>query len=201
MHNIPLRMKACYSEGEQIEMQNKANGTDGNLVNGKSMKANNKHNYSKNESNTNTSKNGNSKIIPLKEHTSDRTVEPKRKKVRGGSYGSKLEMDDRIFITVNSVSRFIKVRDIQCIKAEKDYTYICTVDDKKLLVLRPMIEWEERLPSKYFARIHRSTIVNLELIEKVEKWFNYSYHVYLKNIDEPFQMSRRYALKLKERFR
>ena len=195
-------MKANNSEGEQIEMQNKANGTDGHMLNGKSMKANNKHNsYSKNESHANAAKHGNSRIIPLKEHTSNRPVERKAKRSRTGSYGSKLEMDDRIFITVNSISRFIKVRDIQCIKAEKDYTYICTVDDKKLLVLRPMIEWEERLPVKYFARIHRSTIVNLELIEKVEKWFNYSYHVYLKNIDEPFQMSRRYALKLKERFR
>ena len=195
-------MKAGNFEGEQIEMQNKANGTDGNLVSEKPMKANNKHNnYSKNEENTNASKGGDSKIIPLKNHTSNRTLERKQRKSRGGSYGSKLDMDDRIFITVNSISRFIKVRDIQCIKAEKDYTYICTIDDKKLLVLRPMIEWEERLPVKYFARIHRSTIVNLELIEKVEKWFNYSYHVYLKNIDEPFQMSRRYAVKLKERFR
>jgi DNA-binding LytR/AlgR family response regulator len=183
-------------------MQNKASGADVHLVSEKSMKANNKHNsYSKNEQNANTPKNEDSKIIPLRDHTSNRSVEKKQRKLRRGTYGSKLEMDDRIFITVNSISRFIKVHDIQCIKAEKDYTYICTVDDKKLLVLRPMIEWEERLPSKYFARIHRSTIVNLELIEKVEKWFNYSYHVYLKNIDEPFQMSRRYALKLKERFR
>ncbi len=183
-------------------MHIKANGTDGNLANGKSMKPNNKHdNYDKHESNANTAKHGSSRIIPLKEHTSNRPAERKEKKSRANSYGPKLDMEDRIFITVNSISRFIKVRDIQCIKAEKDYTYICTIDDKKLLVLRPMIEWEERLPAKYFARIHRSTIVNLELIEKVEKWFNYSYHVYLKNIDEPFQMSRRYALKLKERFR
>lgn len=183
-------------------MHNKANGTQVELINSKTMRANNKHNsYSKNDMNDNATKQGSSRIIPLKEHTSNRPLERKEKKSRSSSYGSKLDMDDRIFITVNSVSRFIKVRDIQCIKAEKDYTYICTVDDKKLLVLRPMIEWEGRLPVKYFARIHRSTIVNLELIEKVEKWFNYSYHVYLKNVDEPFQMSRRYALKLKERFR
>lgn len=183
-------------------MQIKMNGPNDNLENGKIMKANNKHNgFNRNEPNSNAARHGNSRIIPLKDHTANRPAERKEKKTRSGSYGPRLEMDDRIFITVNSTSRFIKVSDIQCIKAEKDYTYICTIDDKKLLVLRPMIEWEERLPSKYFARIHRSTIVNLELIEKVEKWFNYSYHVYLKNIDEPFQMSRRYALKLKERFR
>ena len=193
--------KSDVIKGAEIRMQTEATGTDGNLANGKNMKVNKKHNSYSREENGSAAKQGNSRIIPLKEHTENRQVVRKEKKSRSGSYGPKLELDDRIFITVNTVSRFIKVRDIQCIKAEKDYTYICTVDDKKLLVLRPMIEWEERLPLKYFARIHRSTIVNLELIEKVEKWFNYSYHVYLKNVDEPFQMSRRYALKLKERFR
>jgi DNA-binding LytR/AlgR family response regulator len=193
--------KSNVTESAKIKVQVSTAGTDGHLVNGKNMKANKKHNSFSREENTSAAKQENSRIIPLKDHTENRQVVRKEKKSRAGSYGPKLELDDRIFVTVNSVSRFIKVRDIQCIKAEKDYTYICTVDDKKLLVLRPMIEWEERLPVKYFARIHRSTIVNLELIEKVEKWFNYSYHVYLKNVDEPFQMSRRYALKLKERFR
>jgi DNA-binding LytR/AlgR family response regulator len=64
-----------------------------------------------------------------------------------------------------------------------------------------MVEWEERLTPKYFVRIHRSTIVNLEYVEKVEKWFNASYRVYIQNVNEPFQMSRRYASKLKERFK
>lgn len=143
-----------------------------------------------------------SRIIQLKHNL--QTDEPGLEEVRerkSSKSASKLEYDDRLFITVNSTSRFIKVSNIQCITAEKDYTYICTADDKKLLVLRPMIEWENRLPDKYFARIHRSTIVNLDYVEKVEKWFNYAYHVYITGWDEPFQMSRRYASKIKERFR
>ncbi|MHB8579436.1 MAG: LytR/AlgR family response regulator transcription factor [Ignavibacteriaceae bacterium] len=112
-----------------------------------------------------------------------------------------LEYDDRLFITVDGISRFIKICTIQCITAEKDYTYLYLDGLKKVLVLKPMLEWEERLPSKYFVRIHRSTIVNLEYVNKVEKWFNSSYHVFVQNISEPFQMSRRYASKLKERFK
>lgn len=141
-----------------------------------------------------------SRIIPLKRNVEDFDFEEKSRS-RSSQVTSKLEYDDRLFVTVNSTSRFIKVCNIQCITAEKDYTYICTADDKKLLVLRPMIEWEGRLPDKYFARIHRSTIVNLDYVEKVEKWFNYAYHVYITGWDEPFQMSRRYASKIKERFR
>jgi len=112
-----------------------------------------------------------------------------------------LEYDDRLFITVDGISRFVKICTIQCITAEKDYTYLYLEGLKKVLVLKPMVEWEERLPSKYFVRIHRSTIVNLEYVNKVEKWFNSSYHVFVQNISEPFQMSRRYASKLKERFK
>jgi len=62
-----------------------------------------------------------------------------------------------------------------------------------------MAEWENRLPEQFFTRIHRSTIVNMEYIEKVEDWFNKSYRVYLKGIEEPIIMSRRYAAKLKEK--
>ena len=170
------------SAGNSYKMQSDDNTIKSNIHNGngRTMKAAAKKN-------TAYLSNGNgeeaqSTIIHLKDHN------------RNGQ-------EHRIFITVNSTSRFIKVSDIVCITAEKDYTYICTADDKKLLVLRPMIEWEDRLPKNYFARIHRSTIVNLDFIEKVEKWFNYAYHVYVQNRDEPFQMSRRYATKLKERFR
>ena len=112
-----------------------------------------------------------------------------------------LEYDDRLFIASDGVSKFIKISSIQCITAEKDYSYIYLVGSKRLLILKPMVEWEERLTPKYFVRIHRSTIVNLEYVEKVEKWFNSSYRVYIQNISEPFQMSRRYASKLKERFK
>ena len=113
----------------------------------------------------------------------------------------RLEYDDRLFITADGVSKFIKISTIQCITAEKDYSYIYLTSGKKLLILKPMVEWEERLTPKYFVRIHRSTIVNLEFVEKVEKWFNASYRVYMQSIIEPFQMSRRYASKLKERFK
>ena len=112
-----------------------------------------------------------------------------------------LGYDDRLFITCDGASRLIKINSILFITAEKDYSYINMVNGKKILVLKTMAEWEERLTPKYFSRIHRSTIINLEYVEKVEKWFNSSYRVYLRSVKEPLQMSRRYAAKLKERFK
>ncbi len=59
------------------------------------------------------------------------------------------------------------------------------------LTLKSMKEWETRLPAQHFIRIHRSTIINMEFIGRVEEWFNYSFKVYLKGVEEPYVISRR----------
>ncbi len=109
-----------------------------------------------------------------------------------------LEYDDHIFISVGERSQFIRVSSIKCISAAGVYSEIHTTDNRKILAHKPLSEWEERLPPKRFTRIHRSTIINIEHVEGIEKWFNYSYQVRLRDIKEPFLMSRRYAAKLKD---
>jgi two-component system LytT family response regulator len=112
-----------------------------------------------------------------------------------------LDYDDHLFLTVNDRSTFLKVSRIQCILAAGPYSAVVTSDGSRAMVLKSMKEWEERLPDKYFMRIHRSSIINLEYVERVEKWFNYSFQVYLRGMPEPFTISRRYAARLKERLR
>ncbi len=112
----------------------------------------------------------------------------------------KLEYEDRLFIDIGERSIFLKVNSIVYISAAGDYSEVFTADGQKSLVLKPLKEWEERLPGKFFTRIHRSTIVNLEYVERLESWFNRSYRIYLKTLKEPLGMSRRYAAKLKDRF-
>lgn len=108
-----------------------------------------------------------------------------------------LAYDDHLFLTMAGKSRFLKVSAIRYINAAGQYSEIFTADGEKSLVLKPLKEWQERLPQKNFCRIHRSTIINIDHVERVEKWFNYSYQVYLRGHKEPFVMSRRYAAKLK----
>jgi two-component system LytT family response regulator len=112
----------------------------------------------------------------------------------------KLEYEDRLFIDVGERSIFLKVEAIVCIAAAGDYSEVSTADGQKSLVLKSLKEWEERLPEKFFTRVHRSTIVNLEYVERLESWFNRSYRIYLKTLKEPLLMSRRYAARLKDRF-
>ncbi|MGH9936729.1 MAG: LytR/AlgR family response regulator transcription factor [Blastocatellia bacterium] len=109
-----------------------------------------------------------------------------------------LEYDDFLFLPFGDSSRFLRVNQIKCIRAADVYSEIFAAGGEKALVLKPLSEWEERLPEKHFARIHRSTIINIEFVERVEKSFNYSFEVYLRGAGEPFRMSRRYAARLKD---
>jgi len=113
--------------------------------------------------------------------------------------GRALAYDDRLFLMMGPHFKFLKVSSILNIKAAADYSEVQTVEGAKGLVLKSMKEWETRLPARHFLRIHRSTLINMEYIEKVEEWFNYSFKVYLKGGGEPYIISRRYATRLKDR--
>ena len=108
--------------------------------------------------------------------------------------------EDRILIISGEYMKFIKIDTVTHILASGDYSSIYTKEGNEYLSTKKMNEWEERLPEKSFLRIHRSTIVNIEFIEKIEKWFNYSSQIYLKNVEIPFKVSRSNFKKIKDRF-
>jgi two-component system LytT family response regulator len=108
-----------------------------------------------------------------------------------------LEYDDYLFIAVGNQADFIKINSIVCIRADGVYTELLINDGRKLLLHKSLKQWLKQLPAKHFVQIHRSTVINLEDVERVEQWFNYSYRVYLRNIKEPLVMSRRFVAQLK----
>lgn len=111
----------------------------------------------------------------------------------------KYNIDDNIFLMVNNTYQFIRISTIVKVISAGNYTEIYTTNNQKGLVVKTMNEWERRLPDKNFARIHRNAIINFDYIEKVEEWFNNSYQVYMKMVEKPLIISRRYAVKLKEK--
>lgn len=122
---------------------------------------------------------------------------PEREAFRG--LPERLGLEDHILLTVDNQPKILKVNDLRCIAALGDYTNVFT-SEGKFIVRRSMREWEEMLPKKYFIRIHRSTIINVDFVDKIEKLLNRSYKVYLHNIPKPFIISRRYRSKFKEKF-
>ncbi|MCX6120933.1 MAG: LytTR family DNA-binding domain-containing protein [Ignavibacteriales bacterium] len=110
-----------------------------------------------------------------------------------------LDYDDAMLLSLNSHLKFLRVNSIVSIQSAGDYSEIITSEGKKGLIQKSMTEWEQRLPEKYFCRIHRSTIVNIEFVTKIDEWFGNSYQVHLKGIETPLTMSRRYAALLKQK--
>jgi two-component system LytT family response regulator len=111
-----------------------------------------------------------------------------------------LHYDDQLFTTIGSKMQFLKINQIKLIQSDGDYTNVNLDSGTHGLVNKTMKEWEERLPENHFVRVHRTSIINTAYIENIEKWFNYSYRVVLKGIEEPVVISRRYAKKLKDLF-
>lgn len=107
-----------------------------------------------------------------------------------------LDYDDSIYVKSNSSSMFVQINTITCICAEGDYTSIFTKNSKRHVVLETLKNWEERLPEKHFCKVHRSTIVNQNYIEKIVNFENKTSRVYLNHREDPIEMSRRFAAKL-----
>lgn len=111
-----------------------------------------------------------------------------------------LDYNDFIFIKGQGRTGFVKINSIIYISATGDYTEVYTTKGEKKLVLKSLREWEEHLPSQQFLRIHRSLLINIEYIERVEPWFRSSYQIYLRNITNPLTTSRKYSSELRKKF-
>lgn len=110
-----------------------------------------------------------------------------------------LGYDSHVFLLIGNNPEIIKVNRIKYILSEGEYTNVFTSDGRKLLVRRLLREWEEILPKEHFLRIHRSTMINLEYVKKIEKWFNHSFRVHIEGAPEPFIVSRRLSTTLRSR--
>ncbi len=75
------------------------------------------------------------------------------------------------FIFIKSEHKYIRVNldEILFIKGEREYVKIVLTTGDSIMTLMNMKKVEEQLPTTNFMRVHRSYIVNLFKIEKVDK--------------------------------
>lgn len=126
---------------------------------------------------------------------------------RGGRSGARevpndsagpLAYDDRLFLRVDDRMAFLAVREIVAIVADGDNASLWLANGRVVRVRKPLRSWEERLPAKQFVRVHRSTLVNLTAVERVEEWSHFTYRIYVRGYREPLEMSRRYGARVRE---
>lgn len=87
---------------------------------------------------------------------------------------------ERMFIKTGNKIDKVDVNDIIQIIAQDDYVDVITAN-KKYLKKETMNYLEKALPSKMFSRVHRSHIININHINKIEKYGKESYAVILKD--------------------
>jgi two-component system LytT family response regulator len=107
--------------------------------------------------------------------------------------------DDLFFHDDARCPRFIRIRDIAFVRAAGNYTELHFAAGPPALVLRALSAWETQLAGAPFARVHRSLLVNLDFIERIERGRGYSYDLFVRGHAAPLSMSRRRATELKGR--
>ncbi|HPN37438.1 MAG TPA: response regulator [Melioribacteraceae bacterium] len=111
--------------------------------------------------------------------------------IENKSANKKLTMDESVYIRSKEEIVFFKVSDINYISAANQYTKVILDNYTEFVFHKPLRKWEETLPEEYFLRIHNKTIIKLENIRKIERHVGNSFLIYLKNVEIPFEASRR----------
>ncbi|HEO6153282.1 TPA: response regulator transcription factor LtdR [Streptococcus agalactiae] len=83
-----------------------------------------------------------------------------------------LTVEDRIYL--------VSADDILLIEAMQGKLIIQT-PDKNYEIDGSLQQWQDKLPSSQFVRVHRSYIVNINAIKTIEPWFNQTLQLHLCN--------------------
>ena len=109
---------------------------------------------------------------------------------------SLLKETDQVFVKDGEKCWFVKLGDIRLFESAGNYAKVYFGDNKPL-ILKSLNALEERLDEKVFFRANRKHIINLQMIEKIEPYFNGGLLIDLKGGDK-IEVSRRQTVKFKE---
>jgi len=120
-------------------------------------------------------------VEKVKERLQQKKVKPKAEQfVRQMKEKEEVRGIERIFVKTGSRIDVVPVAEIIRIEAQDDYVDIITAKGK-FLKKETMNYLEKALPEDTFVRIHRSNIVNINYIQKIEKYGKESSMVVLKD--------------------
>ncbi len=88
---------------------------------------------------------------------------------------------------------FLEMTNVSHVISHDGGTLVHTADRKMRRSGKTLVEWQRRLPPEDFMMVHRGALVNLQHVDHVERWSNYSFRLHMKGGGEPVTMSRRFA--------
>lgn len=148
-------------------------------------------------------------LKPVKQERLAQTIE-KLKILKGDQQAQKMlslfkelsqenKKKERTSITVKSNNRilFYKLEEIACFKADDKYVTLYHKNGDEKLTEKSLVQLEAELPD-YFMRIHRSVIINKNLVQEVQPYFNSRYTVVLNDNKIKVISGRSYLKQIKE---
>jgi two-component system LytT family response regulator len=137
-------------------------------------------------------------LKPVEPSRLERTIDRLTRRIPPEAPVRRLTAADRLYLRLDRHRAFVPVQDVVALEAAGDHCHLHLrgVADR-VRHARSLRAWEERLPERGFARIHRSTIINLAHVVRVEEWSHGSAQVYMRDIATPFTMSRRHGARVR----
>jgi len=115
------------------------------------------------------------------------------------SIRSERRANDRVAIHTDEGVYFVRIPDIDWLEASGNYIKIHTGVQEHLL-RSSLKSFEERLDPDRFLRVHRSAIINVDSIQRLEPWFHGEYSVVLRD-GTRLTSSRTYSERLRSMVR
>jgi len=103
---------------------------------------------------------------------------------------------ERVAIRTGEAVYFVRIADIEWLESSGNYVKIHAGGQEHLL-RETLKNFEERLDKDRFLRVHRSAIVNIDSIQRLEPWFHGEYAVVLRD-GTKLMSSRTYSERLRK---
>lgn len=104
---------------------------------------------------------------------------------------------ERICLSDGGATRVVTLTDIVLVRAERDYTELRLKDGSRVLVKVPIARWEARL-GPAFVRVHRSALVQVAEIVRLDRAAGSTSVVFLRGHPAPVPVSRSQAARVKQ---
>jgi two-component system LytT family response regulator len=138
-------------------------------------------------------------LKPLKKERIAKAVERLLRGTQTELCRQQYTIEDTIFLSSGTKAFFLKLKDICYIQADSCYSKIVLPQHVSKCSTKTLKKWEELLPVHEFVRVHRSYLVNISQIKKIIKKANGCYDVFLNNLDDSIEISRRCASGLRNK--
>lgn len=110
-------------------------------------------------------------------------IEPKIEDLPQKTEKTSTDLIDRITVKTGNKIQVVETQDIFYLQADGDYVQIHS-SEGKYLKEQTMKYFEEHLPENKFVRVHRSFLVNIEMISRIELHEKHNQQLTLKNGDQ-----------------